>query len=112
MPPRKKTSEFTAVDILNRVESLHDGLKDELTGIRRDIHGIHTVQIKQQVILEEHIKRTKNNEDHLDLLREQHDKDVEPLQQHVAMWSGASKALLTIAALLGAIYTAYKLLVP
>lgn len=89
----------------------------DIKEIKETLHGLHIVSEKQQVILDEHIRRTEANERALELLSNKH-LEVEqsivnrliPLEKHVSMWAGAGKVLAVIGSVAGIAYSIYRLL--
>lgn len=79
-------------DRLKRIEENTDQLIREVT--------------RQGVVLDEHQRRSLALEASVAMLREKH----APLETHVAMWSGAMKALTVAAVVLSVVLTVYKLL--
>jgi hypothetical protein len=94
---------------LDELRQLADETKQELSGFRaeshRDLGSIHqyindinVTQARQQIILEEHIRRTEANEQMVAMAKKQYDEDIRvlhtkisPIEKHVAMWGGAGK---------------------
>lgn len=88
---RKELSEF-------RAESRRD-----LINIRANLADSNLIQVRQQAILEDHIRRTEVNEEELALLKIRQAEDIkilsakiEPLEEHVFMWAGAGKVLIIL----------------
>lgn len=81
-----------------RIETKLDSLSSELSDVSKTL-------VKQQVILEEHVKRSLINEEAIGLMRQ----EIEPLKKHVSMYAGAFKAFMAVAAIGGAIASILKL---
>jgi hypothetical protein len=73
---------------LTRLEGKVDKLDERLDGVDK-------ILVKQQVILDEHMRRTEINEKGLKLMQEQ----LHPLKRHVDMWAGVGKAIVLLSVL-------------
>lgn len=102
-------------ETVKKVDDLRQEVRDDITEVRREQRDLNKAQAdhnsilaRQQVILEEHMRRTATNEEQLQLQRELVEQNVQelrteisPLKTHVAMWGGAAKVLTIIGALGG-----------
>jgi hypothetical protein len=80
--------------------------KNDFNTVRTTMTEMAVTQAKQQVILEEHIRRTEINEEELELHKKTHQTDIkdvhekiEPLTKNIAMWAGAGKVLAVMTSL-------------
>jgi len=114
--------------ILERIHESAEDTRKEMIEFRQEIRGdlrhvrdrmsnIDSTQVKQQVILEEHIRRTEVNERALELMRDNHSSDInklntkiEPLEKHVAMWGGVGKAVAILGVVASIVAAALKML--
>lgn len=108
--------------LLDKIQENHEEAKESFAELRRnlgsvkdDISSINLTSARQQMSLEEHMRRTEANEKALQLLEEKNHKDVEslgsrvvPLERHVAMWGGAGKLIALLATVSALAYTIYK----
>lgn len=113
---KKPAHEVDLVDVLNRVDKATDSIKSELSAVRGDIGEMKITSAKHQVVLEEHMRRTDAAEAALRLLEERHEiqvdtlaKRVQPLEQHVALWSTFGKILAALSALASIAVAIYKI---
>ena len=93
-----KSSEGKVLEALERIEERLDSMESI-----QKLHG---------TMLEEHVRRSLLNEEHIKIAREEHKAlvaAVEPLRMHVAAWGGVSKALTVLATLSGLLFGAWKL---
>ena len=77
-----------------------------ISDIKSDLSEIKVVQAKQQVILEERIKREMTIDAKIDSISE----ELIPLKRHDNMWAGASKLSIVICMLVGAAAAIVKFL--
>lgn len=75
----------------------------QLDVIKTALESLDKTSIKQQTLLEEHMRRTAALEELLAKHSEENKRELEPLTKHVAMWSGAMKALTVAGILFGII---------
>lgn len=102
------------------LEQLAKGMSDTQSDIKeilREVAEVKNTQVKQEAVLEEHIRRTEANERHLELAKSESDRrftvmaeEMKPLKTHVAMWGGAGKVVTILGVLAGIIGAAIKFL--
>jgi hypothetical protein len=78
----------TLKDLLQEVREDQKATRETLTHILR-------VQERQQVSLDEHVRRTRVAEERLDALT----ADLAPLKTHAAVWGALAKALAAVGVL-------------
>lgn len=61
--------------------------------------------VRQQGILDEHMRRTDLAEKNIETLQ----KEMNPLKTHVAAWGGVGKGLAVLSVLLGIAFTIWKM---
>jgi LPS O-antigen subunit length determinant protein (WzzB/FepE family) len=86
-------------DILSKLEAKLDKLDERLDAIEKE-------QIKNNVLLDEHMRRTEIAEQNIEMIR----KDMKPLTSHVSMVKGVGKfiALLgTIVGIIGGLFAVF-----
>lgn len=86
-------------EILARVEAKLDRVSEKQTDMNDTL-------IRQQGILNEHMRRTGLAEEGISIIR----KEMEPLKAHVAAWGGAGKVLVVVSVVVGIAFTVWKLL--
>lgn len=90
---------------------------EDLAEMRQSLASLDRTATRQQVILEEHMRRTAANE----AILANHMADdsigfaaiadqLKPIERHIAMWAGAGKVLVVAGALLGVAYYVSSLL--
>lgn len=110
----------TPKDVLERIERKVDEMRKEyredMKELRAEVKQSNTTQVRQQSILEEHIRRTEANEKQIVLNKEYNDEQIEmireeikPLKTNSTMWLGAAKALVITTSIVGLISTFMKL---
>lgn len=74
--------------------------------IAEDQSDMKIIMAKQEISLEEHIKRTSLAEENLSMLRD----DFKPVQKHVHMMNGFAKFITLSAAVAGVIKIIYEII--
>jgi len=95
--------------VLDRIDKATGEMREDVSKIKADISTLVTTSVRQQTILEDQSRRSEAIEKSVKLLENR----ITPLEQHIAMWSGASKVLVIlggITALVSAIVAIYKVL--
>jgi len=77
---------------LDRIEHKVDTLLNKVSDISNEV-------VRNSTVLEEHQRRSKANEDAVDLLR----TELDPIKKHVAMWGGAAKVAVAIGSVIAAL---------
>lgn len=74
-------------------------LDNKIDRLDSRLDAVEKIQIKQEGNLGEHMRRTAQNEEGLDLLRTEMKSEIKPLKTHVDYMNGALKFLGIIATL-------------
>lgn len=72
-------------------------MRDEMKAINKNIVDMKVVQGQNQVILQEHIRRTEANEALISLTKEENSKRIEKIEQFKWYFAGIA-VLMTVAA--------------
>lgn len=67
----------------------HKDISENFSSINKHIANIDVTQAKQNVVLEEHIRRTELAEKSIEDVQ----KRIAPIEKHISMWAGAGKLL-------------------
>lgn len=74
------------------MRSVLEKIDRNITDIHKDVSELKHTTIKQQAILDEHIRRTEVNEEAV----KQASARIKPLEVHVNMWGGIGKGLVIV----------------
>lgn len=85
-------------DILKKIESKIDKIADDLVEIK-------IVQVKEQVSLDEHIRRTEL----LEYAQEEIFEELKPIKMHIGQVNGAFKVIGLLASLASVVGLVFKL---
>lgn len=107
----KDTMKLLLEQISKTTADTQSGIKEmrnEFKEMRSEFADMRVTQGEQKQILDEHIRRTEQNEQMIQKNKEETDErfdkitvEIAPLKTHVAMWNGVSKALVVIGILAG-----------
>jgi len=113
----KQPKDMLVADVLLRIEKSISNIGEDVDDMRKSINSLSITAGKQQVILEEHIRRTEVNEQALKLMEEGHERELDnlnsrvlPLEKHTAMWAGAAKVGAVLVAIITLAITIYNAL--
>ena len=91
---------------LDEVRQVQREIRVDQSEIRKDVNELVFTTIKQQAILDDHVRRTELAEEHIAAISSKGDKQVEeiheelePLKRQYNMWNGVGKAILILASL-------------
>jgi hypothetical protein len=83
-----------------------DKIESKVDVLDTKIDTLNERHIKNTAVLDEHIYRTKLNEENINMLREQ----VKPIENHILMLQGAIKLVGYIAVVFGVLASLVKIL--
>lgn len=88
---------------LDKIESKIDKLDDR-------IDNVDVTLAKQSVTLDDHTRRSLANEEQVEMLKTKLEAEIKPLQNHVAMMTGAFKFIGVVSSCVSLIYGLIKLI--
>jgi hypothetical protein len=99
--------------ILDRINDTHREMKEDISCLRKDVScigediaAINVTIAKQQVNIEEHIRRTELAEEAIKNITGR----IVPIEKYVSAWGGVGKALMVLGAISGILVALFKIL--
>lgn len=93
-------------EVIERIDKGADETRQGLAEVKKEMSEIAKIAERQQALLDEHIRRTEQNEKAIAKVGDR----LAPLERHVSMWAGVGKILAAVGTILGALAALYEIL--